>query len=202
MDAKNSAGAARAASASKNGRALDTTSAKVLAAIAKAAEAGEAGEQCPTNQALTELIGAKTESGGASAIARLRRLGRITIERDGAGRIVTVVATGKSTASRAVTESSPTVTGPWSAEEDAVLERELAAGKGPVEIAKLLGRAKSSVWHRANPTRRAARAAEANPAQIAPTIAAQAMCHNCGSRIAPDVTFSCWACRDLRKVAA
>ncbi|MBB3910859.1 helix-turn-helix domain-containing protein [Sphingomonas desiccabilis] len=199
MDAKNSAGAARAASAGKNGCALDTTSAKVLAAITKAAEAGE---QCPTNQALTELIGAKTESGGASAIARLRRLGRITIQRDGAGRVVTVVATGKSTASRAVTESSPTVTGPWSAEEDAVLERELAAGKGPVEIAKLLGRAKSSVWHRANPTRRAARAAEANPAQAAPTIAAQAMCHNCGSRIAPDVTFACWACRDLRKAAA
>ncbi|AYJ87645.1 hypothetical protein D3Y57_19100 [Sphingomonas paeninsulae] len=60
--------------------------------------AANAGDQCPTNGVLAEAIGALSISAPANAISLLEAIGLITVERGSCRRMVTIVATGKSTA--------------------------------------------------------------------------------------------------------
>jgi hypothetical protein len=198
MDMTNSAGAAMAASATEKPRAVGSADA-VLAVLTAAAEVGA---PCPSNLDLSHMLGASTRGAGGGVIRRLLDRGLIRVDGRGTSRVITIVASGKSTGVTALKASRVTSgkARPWTADEIAIVEREVRAGKSDSEIGALLGRNANSVWCRANPVRRDLR--EDAPPVAEPPAAAQAMCHYCGSRIAPDVTISCRACKPLRSAGA
>lgn len=66
----------------------------VLAAITRAANAGT---RCPYNGELADMIGGMSPTAGLNIVAALEKQGLIKVERFGAGREVTVIATGKKT---------------------------------------------------------------------------------------------------------
>lgn len=68
--------------------------AKVLSALAAAASRGEA---CPTNAQLADLLHMISTSSACGIVTALERRGLIKVERFGAARQVTIVATGKAT---------------------------------------------------------------------------------------------------------
>lgn len=61
-------------------------------------EAAEAGEPCPMNVDIEIAIGANSSSMGPITVRRLEAKGLITVERYYRARVVTVIATGKTTA--------------------------------------------------------------------------------------------------------
>ncbi len=67
----------------------------ILAALERAANAGQ---PCPSNGELASLIDRQSTSAAVEALARLSRAGRIAVQRGPASRVVTILATGKSTA--------------------------------------------------------------------------------------------------------
>lgn len=69
----------------------------VFAILQKAAEKGEA---CPTNRELAEQISVMSPSSATNAVAALVRRGLITVARGSSSRVVTIVATGRSTQGR------------------------------------------------------------------------------------------------------
>ncbi|WP_146037268.1 winged helix-turn-helix domain-containing protein [Novosphingobium guangzhouense] len=78
---------------SRAGRLLEQDD-RILAAITKAAERGQ---PCPQNGELARMIGASSKSVPVNAMKRLEERGLIVVERFSMSRIVTIVATGKST---------------------------------------------------------------------------------------------------------
>jgi SOS-response transcriptional repressor LexA len=66
----------------------------VMAMISRAAENGRA---APTNGEIADAIGAKSVSAGVNIVSLLETMGMIRVERYGAGRLITVTATGKAT---------------------------------------------------------------------------------------------------------
>lgn len=68
---------------------------RVLAIIRAAADAGE---KCPTNSEIANRVGYSSMSGPADAIHILESSGVISVQRGQASRVVTIMATGKSTA--------------------------------------------------------------------------------------------------------
>jgi hypothetical protein len=73
-----------------------TTAGIILAALTAAAAAGDA---CPTTDELVALTGVPTKSAVLSSMTRLKKAGHIDIQRVAAGRLITVLATGKVTLS-------------------------------------------------------------------------------------------------------
>lgn len=63
--------------------------------------AAERGEICPTNDALATLIGAASIATASRHVKELEQRGLIRVERGSRSRVVTIVATGKSTADAA-----------------------------------------------------------------------------------------------------
>lgn len=86
---------------------------------------------------------------------------------------------------------------PWSADEMATLEREVAAGATIGQIANLLGRSWGSVCDKSKKLRAVIRGSEPQPARVDRWV-----CHNCGIRSDASLDFSCSACRPLRSLAA
>lgn len=76
-------------------RSLGAAAQTIFDAIARAAAAGKA---CPTNVELADAIDAGSISSPAKMIMVLERRGLISVERFGAGRQVTIAATGQKTA--------------------------------------------------------------------------------------------------------
>ena len=74
-----------------------------------------AGEKCPSNSNLAHRIGCISTSDPSDIIRRLQRSGLITVDRGSCNRVVTIVATGKSTAGK--------VTAPHWRERTADVER-------------------------------------------------------------------------------
>jgi len=67
-------------------------------ALASLEAAAAIGARCPSNADLAEIIGAASVSNGASIVSLLEQRGLITVKRFAMGRVVTIVATGHSTA--------------------------------------------------------------------------------------------------------
>lgn len=78
-----------------SGRPNPVGDAAVLAAITRAAKARM---PCPSNAALTAMLGGRSHSAGSAAIDRLARRGVIEVERFVNSRIVTIVSSGLRTA--------------------------------------------------------------------------------------------------------
>ncbi|TCM17234.1 hypothetical protein EDF56_106350 [Novosphingobium sp. PhB165] len=57
-------------------------------------EAASNRQPCPSNDALAAALGARGAASGAAALTRLERSGQISVERNGAIRIVTVTQFG------------------------------------------------------------------------------------------------------------
>jgi len=68
---------------------------RVLAIVSAAADAGEV---CPTNPVLAARMGWASVASASRAVADLERAGLVRVERTRVWRIVTIVATGRSTA--------------------------------------------------------------------------------------------------------
>lgn len=68
-----------------------------LAVLREVTRAADAGEPCPSNNGLTDLIGAQSPSSPVNALRRLERAGLIRVERFATARRVTIVATGRQT---------------------------------------------------------------------------------------------------------
>jgi len=75
--------------------ASEVTKRKLLAWLTKIAAAGQA---CPTNAVICERLGIKSPSGPAYILDGLERAGLVRVARSQNARIVTIVATGQSTA--------------------------------------------------------------------------------------------------------
>lgn len=60
--------------------------------------AANAGDPCPTNRLIADILGWRSTAQSVAAIIALERAGAIAIQRFRASRIVTIIATGKSTA--------------------------------------------------------------------------------------------------------
>lgn len=61
--------------------------------------AAEAGDPCPGNRALADMLGYRSTSSIAALVAEIERRGLIAVERTRTSRVVTIIASGKSTAS-------------------------------------------------------------------------------------------------------
>ena len=71
------------------------------------ADAADAGAPCPSNIEIEVAIGASSSSMGAKAVDRLEQGGRIHVKRGQRARVVTIVATGRSTSLPAGTKAAP-----------------------------------------------------------------------------------------------
>lgn len=86
---------------------------------------------------------------------------------------------------------------PWSADELATMEREVAAGATIGQIANLLGRSWGSVCDKSKKLRAGIRASEPQPARVDRWV-----CQNCGIRSDASLEFGCRACLPMRSMAA
>ncbi len=126
--------------------------ARVLAIIRSAADAGE---KCPTNLEIADRVGYASISGPANAINLLEASGVITVQRGQASRVVTIVATGRSTAGRVRWAHhkfrDPTVAPPSSANDErnrlAEFTEAIAEGASLQEAAKIASMTKrEAAW--------------------------------------------------------
>lgn len=71
------------------------------------AAAAERGERCPSNAALTAVIGARSNASAAIAVQQLVREGALVIVRRAKPRVVEIAATGNRTAGKPVRPHEP-----------------------------------------------------------------------------------------------
>ncbi|WP_278984579.1 hypothetical protein [Sphingobium yanoikuyae] len=76
-----------------------TQAERCLAILERAANAGDI---CPTNETLADLLGYSSGNGPSGLVNLLEVSGLITVARSNAGRVITIVRTGKQTAGIAI----------------------------------------------------------------------------------------------------
>lgn len=114
-----------------------TQAERCLAILERAANAGDI---CPTNETLADLLGYSSGNGPSGLVNLLEVSGLITVARSNAGRVITIVRTGKQTAGIAI----PRRATDWTEDQDAILMDGLAEAVGFTELGRILGKSKSA----------------------------------------------------------
>lgn len=126
-----------------NTRRQGSRATRCLAIIERAANAGE---RCPTNETLAQLLGYSSGNGPSGLVNLLEVSGFITVARSNAGRVVTIVKTGKQTTGIAL----PRRATDWTADQDAIIMDALADNIGFTAIGRMIGKSKSACVSRFN----------------------------------------------------
>jgi hypothetical protein len=114
---------------------------RCLAILERAANAGDT---CPTNTALADLLGYASGNGPSGLVNLLEVSGFISVERSNAGRVVTIVKSGKRTAGIVI----PRKPSDWTADQDAIMMDAVADGAGFTAIGRMLGKTKNACQSR------------------------------------------------------
>lgn len=113
---------------------------RAIRCLAILERAADAGEPCPTNETLARLLGYASGNGPSGLVNLLEVSGLITVARSNAGRVVTIVKTGKRTAGIAI----PRRATDWTVDQDEIMMDALAQEYGFTAIGRMLGKTKSA----------------------------------------------------------
>ena len=102
--------------------------------------AANAGDICPTNETLADLLGYSSGNGPSGLVNLLEVSGLITVAPSNAGRVITIVRTGKQTAGIAISRRAID----WTEDQDAILMDGLAESLGFTKLGRILGKSKSA----------------------------------------------------------